>query len=53
VAHRWAASHPFAVRVDPAIDRERATPKLKSYLGHGQKEVGDIREIRIRNFIKS
>jgi len=49
-----AASHPFAVRVDPAIDRKRATPKVKNYLGHGwQKEVGDIREIRIRNFIKS
>jgi hypothetical protein len=54
VAHHWAASHPFAVRVDTPIDRKRATPKVKGCLGHGwQKEVGDIREIQIPNFIKS
>jgi hypothetical protein len=52
VAHHWAASHPFAVRVDTPIDRKRATPKVKGCLGHGwQKEVGDIREIKIPNFI--
>jgi hypothetical protein len=29
VAHHWAASHPFAVRVDTPIDRKRATRKVK------------------------
>jgi hypothetical protein len=52
VAHHWAASHPFAVRVDPpSIESMQLSQGEKLPWSRLAKEVGDIREIKIPNFI--